>query len=106
MGPPWRARQGADGAARKRGAVGLPELESRLSRRKRTGSTGGARLSAGAGEGVPTGPGWGMSWAGAGGGFGPREKKKKERGRWAGLKTRKREKSWFSIFEKIQTHSI
>ena len=52
---------------------GLPELESLLNRRKGTGLMGGARLSAGVGEGVPTGPGWGKFWAGAGWFSGPRE---------------------------------
>ena len=50
-----RAKAAAAGRAR----PGLPELESRSGGRKGTGPTGGARLSAGAGEGAPTGPGWG-----------------------------------------------
>ena len=64
-----RAKAAAAGRAR----PGLPELESRLNRRKGTGLMGGARLSAGAGEGMPTGPGWGKFWAGVGWFSGPRE---------------------------------
>jgi len=69
-----------------------------LSRRKRTGPTGGARLSAGAGEGAPTGPGWGNFWAGLGWAAG--EKRREGLG-WA----EKRGKGFFFFFfeQLIQT---
>ena len=83
-----------------------PRNRVQLGWRREEGPTGGARSAVTAGEGRGVDRAWGMSWAGAGGVLGRGRRKKKERGRWAGLKTRKREKSWFSIFEKIQTHSI
>ena len=56
---PWRAGQGRQA---RRGLGARPDSgESRSVPSSGTIPTGGARLSAGAGEGVPTGPGWGMS---------------------------------------------
>ena len=93
--------------AKAAGGVAQPDSGSArvlLWHARKTTPIGGARVSAAERRGRRSGP---REESGpAGGGFGPREKKKKESGRWAGLKTRKREKSWFSIFEKIQTHSI
>ena len=93
-------RQGAVGSAR----PGLPELESRSGGRKGTGPTGGARLSAGAGEGAPTGPGWGKilgrRWSLV---RGERRKRKEEGGGLGQKRYGRRER--FSLFfnKEIQT---